>query len=199
MSLPQQAVVNRTVENLRARGFEVHVVRTGAEAKAKVLELIPAGAEVANGTSTTLNQIGLVEALSSGQYDYWWLKYRDEPDPAKRTALRRRAALADYFLGSVNAIAESGEVVAADFSGSRVGAYPFTAGKVIWVSSANKITADLPAALARVEQVALPLEEKRVKDQGGQGSRINKLLIYQGESVRGRVHLVLITGEEYGF
>lgn len=56
----------------------------------------------------------------------------------------------DYFLGSVNAIAQTGELVAADMSGSRIGAYPFAAGNLVIISGTNKIMEDLESARKRL-------------------------------------------------
>jgi len=109
-----------------------------------------------NGHSTTLEEIGFDELLSRG--DHEWESLPDEiwgiDDDAERQDARREAQTAGYFLGGINAIAETGELVAADRSGSRVGAYPFAAGNVVIVSGANKIVPTLDDALDRLESVA---------------------------------------------
>src|SRR5256885_10123207 len=50
--------IERTAEALRAKGYAVHVVENGEEAKKVVLDLLPEGAEVGQGASTTLEVIG---------------------------------------------------------------------------------------------------------------------------------------------
>ena len=67
--------------------------------------------------------------------------------------LRRKSVTAEYFISRVNAIAQSGEIVACDRSGSRVGAWPFAAVHLLLVSGANKIVPTLEQALRRVRDM----------------------------------------------
>ena len=61
--------IERTVAALIANGFDAVVAATGAEARERVLELLPEGAEVFNATSQTLQAIGLVDDIeNSGRY-----------------------------------------------------------------------------------------------------------------------------------
>jgi len=105
---------------------------------------------------------------------------------------------ADYYLGSVNAIAQSGELIAADHGGARISAYPYAAEHLIIVSGINKIVPDLDAAFARLSEVAFPLEDARSRDAYGKESFIGKQLLYRREIVEGRTTIVLIRGR-YGF
>jgi len=68
---------------------------------------------------------------------------------------------------------------------------------VIWVAGINKLVPNLENGLRRVREVALPLEDQRMKRQGGQGSSIGKLVIFERERP-GRITLVLV-GEHLGF
>src|SRR6185503_18750861 len=52
------ATIEATAAGLRAKGYAVHVVDTGAEARDLILDLLPDGAEVGQGASTTLDEIG---------------------------------------------------------------------------------------------------------------------------------------------
>ncbi|NHN60753.1 MULTISPECIES: lactate utilization protein [Halorussus] len=198
--LPTDAELEETVSNLEDRGFEVVVVDTAEDALAEVKSRIPADASVMNGHSTTLEEIGFTEYLSEGDHD--WENLHAEifaiDDDAERARARREAQTADYFLGGVNAIAQSGELVAADASGSRVGAYPFAAGNLLLVSGTNKVVADLDAALDRVENVAYPLEDARAQEVYGAGSAVAKQLIYRYENDEGRTTVVLVR-DEFGY
>ena len=53
----------KVVEALKSRHFDAWYCATGAEAVAKVLELIPEGAEVAWGGSMTVDGLGIQEEL----------------------------------------------------------------------------------------------------------------------------------------
>ncbi|UIP01380.1 lactate utilization protein (plasmid) [Halobaculum sp. CBA1158] len=198
--LADEETVDETVANLEANGFEVVVVDSADEALAEVQSIVPAGASVMNGHSTTLEEIGFDEYLSDG--DHGWESLPDEiwsiDDDEERQAARREAQTADYFLGGVNAIAETGALVAADRSGSRIGAYPFAAGNVVIVSGVNKIVPTLDDALDRLESVAYPLENERAKEAYGVDSAIAKQLIFRQELESGRTTVVLVR-EQLGY
>ncbi|QIB77686.1 lactate utilization protein [Haloferax volcanii] len=198
--LPDDETVEATVENLEASGFDVVVVDTADEALEAVQSHIPAGASVMNGHSTTLEEIGFDDYLSEGDHD--WESLPDQiwgiDDDAERQAARRDSQTADYFLGGINAIAQTGELVAADLSGSRIGAYPFAASNVVIVSGINKIVPTLDDALDRLESVAYPLENERAKEAYGVESMIAKQLIFRQEVEEGRTTVVLIR-EQLGY
>ena len=198
--LPDDETVESAVAGLEASGFEVVVVDSAEEALETVTSQIPAGVSVMNGHSTTLEEIGFDELLSEG--DHEWESLADEiwsiDDDAERQAARRQSQTADYFLGGINAIAETGELVAADLSGSRIGAYPFAAGNVVIVSGVNKIVPTLDDALDRLESVAYPLENERAKEAYGVESAIAKQLIFRQELEDGRTTVVLVR-EQLGY
>ncbi len=77
--------------------------------------------------------------------------------------LRQEATLADYFIGSAQAITESGELIFASASGSQLPAYTFSSPHVIWVAGVQKIVPNIEAALRRVREIALPAEDARLK------------------------------------
>ena len=198
--LPSADAVEKTVENLEANGFDVVVVDTAEDALETLQSHIPADASVMNGHSTTLEEIGFDEYLSDGDHDWESLPDRiwGIDDDAERQAARRDAQTADYFLGSVNGISQTGELVAADRSGSRIGAYPFAAGNVVIVSGINKIVPSLEDALDRLENVAYPLENERAKEAYGVESAIAKQLIFRQELEESRTTVLLIR-EELGY
>ncbi|TQQ81785.1 lactate utilization protein [Halonotius roseus] len=198
--LPSADAVEETVENLEANGFDVVVVDTAEDALETLQSHIPADASVMNGHSTTLEEIGFDEYLSDGDHDWESLSDRiwGIDDDAERQAARRDAQTADYFLGSVNGISQTGELVAADRSGSRIGAYPFAASNVVIVSGINKIVPSLEDALDRLENVAYPLENERAKEAYGVESAIAKQLIFRQELEEDRT-TVLLVREELGY
>ncbi|HEY8743629.1 MAG TPA: LUD domain-containing protein, partial [Chloroflexota bacterium] len=104
-------VVERTIAALRERNVGVRYVPTKEAALAAVLEMLPRGARVANGGSTSLAQIGLIATLSNDDSGYEYLNkvWLNESDTVKRNQLRVATSLqADYFLGSIQAIVETG-------------------------------------------------------------------------------------------
>jgi hypothetical protein len=193
--LPAPETIQRAVESVNARGIHTVLVETKEAALERVTVLIPPGSVVMTGGSVTLKEIGFEDILVSGEHP--WRNFKAdllaEKDPVKQSALRRQGTLAEYYLGSVNAIAESGELVFASGSGSQLPAYAFTSRNVIWVAGAQKIAPTLEDALRRVREYVLPLEDQRQKSLGNKaGSHINRILIIEGEPAYLRRNLTLI-------
>jgi len=198
-SFPSEAVLTKTIEALKNRGIEVLVAETGKEALEKMISIIPDGAEIANGSSTTLNQIGFVDYLIANPAK-WKNLHEDvlkEKDPQKQADLRRKSDTAEYFLASINAISQNGELVACDASGSRVSAFPFAAKKLVLVASINKITENLDEAMRRVREYVYPLENERAQKAYGSPSQLGKWVIMEHD-FPGRTTLILVK-EKLGF
>jgi L-lactate utilization protein LutC len=197
--MPDPDTVERTMAAMRSRNLTPIHVSTGQEAFRTILELIPKGATVYSGTSTTLKQIGLTDFLmNTTEYRFLNKEVTREADAEKRLALRRWATTADYAVGSVPAIAETGQLIAADASGSRIVAYAYTARHVIIVASTNKIVPSVEAGIQRIREVALPKEDQRIKESGGKGSYIGKVLIIEYEGLADRITVILVD-EPLGF
>lgn len=192
--IPGNETIERTAEAIRGRGTEVTIVEEKAHALEKIVSLIPEGAEIMNGSSTTLIEIGFVDYLKNHSD-----KYRNmhevilcEGDRQKQADLRRKSVTSEYFLGSVNAIAETGELFACDASGSRVGAYPYAAKHLILVSGVNKIVPTWDDGIERLRRFVFPLEDKRARAAYGAPSSISKMVIIEKESIPDRINLILV-------
>jgi hypothetical protein len=197
--LPDQETVEETMRALNARGFKAELVPDRRAALERVRALIPDGAEVMTGSSTTLEEIGLVRALATGDHHWKNLKVEivAEKDREKQMKLRRMATFADYFLGSVHAITKKGQMVAGSASGSQLAAYAFGGKNLIIVAGTNKITGDLEEGLFRLREHSVPLEDRRMKGLGFPGTHLSKIFIYEGEMQR-NVHVILVN-EKLGF
>ncbi|TSC62075.1 MAG: hypothetical protein G01um101448_1208 [Parcubacteria group bacterium Gr01-1014_48] len=201
-TLATAETIKKTSDVLAGRGIEAIVVNNRAEALLKVTSLIEKGASVMNGSSRTLEEIGFVDYLKSGNHGWKNLheEILKEKDPARQAVLRKQAVLSDYYLGSVHAVAETGQLVIASNSGSQLPHIVFTSPNVIFVVGTHKITPNLDAALARVREYVLPLEDRRMKDVGMGGSAISKLLIFEREQAfMGRKVWVIFVREKLGF
>ena len=198
--MPNEKELEMVVEAIKSRGINVIVVENKKKALEKIKELIPRGAEVSNGSSTTLNEIGFIDYLKSGRHGWKNLheEILKEKDVAKQMDLRRKLVTSEYFLGSVNAIAKTGELVACDASGSRVTAYPFAAKYLILVAGLQKITSSLDEAIKRIREYVYPLEDKRAKEAYGMNSTTGKWVIIEREIISNRTTLILVK-ERLGF
>jgi len=102
------------------------------------------------------------------------------------------------MLGSVNAITETGALVAASAGGRQLGPYASGAGRVILVVGTQKIVSNLDEALRRIDDYVFPLEDSRAEAAYGVHSGVNKVLIVNRELTPGRITVVLVD-EALGF
>ena len=194
-ALPTPELIHKTIEAVKARGIHAEFVETKEDALARIREIIPENAVVMTGGSVTLQQIGFEALLISGQHP--WRNFKAdllaEKDLAKQTVMRRQGTLSEFYLGSVNAVAETGELVFASGTGSQLPAYAYSSRNVIWVSGAQKITPTLDEALRRVREYVLPLEDERQRNFGNKtGSYIGRILIFEYEPAFLRRNLTLL-------
>jgi L-lactate utilization protein LutC len=194
-----EARVERTAAALRANGMTVFRAADAADAKRIVLGLIPEGSEVHQGASVSLDRAGITQEIEkSGRYQplrprIWSMDRKTQADE-----IRRRTAAPDVMLGSVNAITETGALVAASAGGRQLGPYASGAGRVILVVGTQKIVSDLDEALRRVDDYVFPLEDARAQAAYGIHSGVNKILIVNREVTPGRITVVLVD-EALGF
>lgn len=200
-TLASKESVKKVMESVKTRGISPEFVNTKQDALRRLNKLIPSGAEVMTGGSTTLKEIGFVDLLKSGKHT--WKNWKDiilaEKDETRQMELRRKSVSSEYFLGSVHAIAETGEMVIASASGSQLPAYVFTSNNVIWVAGTQKIVPSLSDAIKRVREYTLPLEDARMKSEGYWGSAIGKLLIFEREINPDRKLTLILVNEKLGF
>jgi len=197
--LADEKTIETTAKALGERGIEVIVVNDAKDAKEKVLELIPEGAEVMNVTSTTLDEIGLSKEIQeSGKYDSVKKRIMSVDQKEMRHAMRRMSTAVDYVVGSVHAVTEEGQLVIASNSGSQLAPYVFGAANVIWVVGTQKIVKNLDEAFRRIREHSFVLEDARMKATYGMGSGINKVLIIEKEVMPNRTKLIFVK-EKLGF
>lgn len=192
--------VDRTRAALERRGISVTVVDTKVDALSHLKGMIPAGVEVMTGSSRTLDEIGFTDALKLNEQGWKNLKAEilAEKDKTRQMELRARSTFSEYYVGSVQAVTEDGEVVMASASGSQLAAYAFGAKNIIWVVGAQKIVSNLDGALRRVREHAFPFEDKRMKSLGYQGSVIGKILIFERVGLGQKANLLFVN-DSLGF
>jgi len=196
--LADPETIRQTVEALRSRGFEAEVVKDRHEAFERVRSLIPPGARVMT-SGTTQEQIGLKYLLESGTHP--WINVKgeilSEKNPDKQMELRRMATFAQYFVGSVHAVAKTGELMAGSATGSQLAAYAFGAENLILIVGTQKVTESLEDGLRRLREHSVPLEDRRMKSIGYPGTVLSKILIMERQT-RPLVRVILVN-EVLGF
>jgi hypothetical protein len=197
--IANDARVRRATAALEGNGMTVLRATDAQDAKRIVLGLIAAGSQVHHGASKTLVSTGITEAIDeSGDYDPVRPKIWSMDRATQGDEIRRLSASPGVMLGSVNAVTETGSLVAASMGGSQLGPYAAGAGRVILVVGTQKIVADLDEAMRRLYEYALPLEDARAQAEYGIHSGVNKLLIINREVAPGRITVVFVD-EALGF
>ena len=144
------------IKGLEKRNMKGYYAEDKEEALKIALGLINEGATVTMGGGMSVHEIGLVEALKKGNYNFI---DRDEMEDREAAALA--GFTADYFLTSANAMTQDGVLVNIDGYGNRVAATVFGPGKVIYIVGMNKVCADPEAALKRARNTAAPTNVQR--------------------------------------
>jgi len=197
---------------LGARGIGFHYAADRGAALAYLRSRIPPGASVMNGGSATLEEIGFLDMLASGRYQ--WLRPGIVATSEREERLRRRreATIAEWLVGGANAVTVSGEIVNVDGSGNRLAGYAFGAENVILVAGTNKLVPDLAAAFERIRNTAAVQECRKLGKETpcartgrcdndacrGPERQCGKILIIENEKIAGRITLVLLA-EPLGF
>ncbi len=201
--------IEATVEALNTNNIECVVAADKQEALEKALALIPEGSTVGLGGSVTVEQIGLLEKLRTGNYTLYD-QYAPDIDFEENMKRRKQGLTAEYFVAGTNAITSDGRLVNVDGLGNRVGAQAFGPNKVILVAGVNKIVKDVHEAFERIEKIAGPINAKRVNaaspcaDTGvcidcDSPARIcNIYTIIRRMMIPGRITLILVR-ESLGF
>jgi L-lactate utilization protein LutB len=149
-------------EALKKNGFEAMYVATGREALERVAEFIKPGMKMGFGGSMTVKAIGVPEKakeLGAVILDH------NAPgiDKDRKLEVMRAQLSCDLFVSGSNAITLEGDIVNVDGNGNRVAALTFGPKKTVVVVGANKIVRDIDEALARIETVASPMNNKRLE------------------------------------
>ncbi len=200
-TLASKSTVEKTMNALGPRGINAEFVETKDDSLNRLIKLIPASVEVMTAGSTTLDQIGFTDLLRSGKHP--WKNLKDvvlaEKDPAKQFELRKKSVLSEYFIGSVHAVVETGEVLIVNATGSSLPSYAFTSDNVIWIVGTQKIVPTVDEGFKRLREYCFPLEDKRMKSIGYAGSALGKFLLFEQEINPNRKMTLIFVNEKLGF
>lgn len=194
--------IEKTILALKERNITGEYVEDRAKALARIKELIPSGASVMEGASVTLEEIGFLDFLKEKKHPWNNLKegILAEQDRAKQGLMRKQATIADYYLGSVHALSETGVMVIASNTGSQLPSIVHNTQNLILVVGAQKIVPTLEDGMKRLREYVVPLEDKHMLALYNMHTNLSKILIFEGEpSFLGRDVRVLIVGEKLGF
>ncbi len=148
------------IKNLEKRNMEGYYFPTAKEGLDFILNMIPEGSAVANGGSVTITDIGLLDAIKNGNYEYIDRLAANTPQESRE--IYSKIVASDYYLMSTNAITIDGELVNVDGAGNRVACLIHGPQKVIVVAGMNKVSVDIADAHHRARNLAAPANVTRL-------------------------------------
>ncbi len=144
------------IKGLQSRNMTGYYAENREEALKIALSLIPEGSSVTMGGAMSAHEIGLVEAIRNGKYNFI-----DRDAYADKRAAMLAAYDADVFLSSANAMTQDGILVNIDGNANRVSAIAQGPKKVVFIVGMNKVCDDLDGAMKRARNVAAPINAQR--------------------------------------
>ena len=150
-----ELLAQTVIKGLKSRNMSGYYAADKEEAVKLAMELIPEGSSIAMGGCMSAQEIGLIQVLEDGNYNYI-----DRAKLAPREGLLA-ADDADIFLSSANAITNDGIMVNIDGNANRVSCIAQGPKKVVFIVGMNKVCSDLDEAMKRARNVAAPANAQR--------------------------------------
>ena len=200
-----ELLAQKVIKGLQSRNMEGYYAASREEALEMALSLIPEGSSVTMGGAVSAHEIGLVEALKQGNY-----QFIDRDQYKDKRAAMLLAYDADVFLSSANAITQDGILVNIDGNSNRVSAIAQGPKKVVFIVGMNKVCDDVDGAIKRARNVAAPINAQRFglsTPCAKTGSCMNcksadticcQCLITRFSRHAGRIHVILVN-DSLGF
>lgn len=154
-----ELLAQKVIKGLESRNMTGYYAATKEEALKKALELIPEGSSITMGGAMSAHEIGLVEAIKKGNYNF--IDRDVAKTPEEKRAIMLKGYDADFFLSSVNAMTDDGVLVNIDGNSNRVSMIAQGPKKVLFIVGMNKVCGDIDHAMKRARNVAAPTNAQR--------------------------------------
>ncbi len=194
-----ELLAQKVIKGLASRNMTGYYAASAEEAKKIALDLIPEGSSISMGGGMSVHEIGLVDSLKEGNYNFI-----DRDKAEDKRAAMLAAYDADFFLSSCNAMTEDGILVNIDGNSNRVSAICQGPRKVLFIVGMNKVCDDVDGAMKRARNVAAPINAQRFgldTPCAKTGSCMNckspdticcQFLITRFSRHEGRIHVILV-------
>lgn len=198
MKKRNEVLAQTVIKGLESRNMTGYYAADKGEALKLALEIIGEGSSVAMGGCRSAHEIGLVDALQAGNYNYI-----DRSQMTPREGLLA-AYDADVFLSSANAMTNDGIIVNIDGNSNRVSCIAQGPKRVLFIVGMNKVCSDLDAAMKRARNVAAPVNAQRFdvktpckvtgkcSDCKSPDTLCCQFLITRFSRHEGRIHVILV-------
>ena len=205
ISKRNELLASQVIKGLESRNMSGYYASDKDEALQIALNLIEKGSTVTMGGAMSAHEIGLVDALKKGDYNFI-----DRDQEKDKRAAMLAAYDADVFLSSANAITNDGVMVNIDGNSNRVSAIAQGPKKVVFIVGMNKVCDDIDGAMKRARNVAAPINAQRFNLNtpcAKTGACFNckspdticcQFLITRYSRHEGRIHVILVN-DNLGF
>lgn len=204
MKKRNERLAQTVIKGLQSRNMTGYYVEDREAALKQALELIEENSTISMGGCMSAHEIGLVQALQEGNY-----QYLDRSKMEPREGLLA-AYDSDVFLSSANAMTSDGILVNIDGNSNRVSCIAQGPKKVIFIVGMNKVCDDLDSAMKRARNVAAPINAQRFEvktpcketgkcfDCKSPDTICCQFLITRYSRHTGRIHVILVN-DNLGF
>lgn len=204
MKKRNERLAQTVIKGLQSRNMTGYYAEDKEAALKQALELIEENSTISMGGCMSAHEIGLVQALQEGNY-----QYLDRSKMEPREGLLA-AYDSDVFLSSANAMTSDGMLVNIDGNSNRVSCIAQGPKKVIFIVGMNKVCDDLDSAMKRARNVAAPANAQRFdvktpcKETGkcfdckSPDTICCQFLITRYSRHTGRIHVILVN-DNLGF
>lgn len=204
MKKRNERLAQTVIKGLQSRNMTGYYAEDKEAALKQALELIEENSTISMGGCMSAHEIGLVQALQKGNY-----QYLDRSKMEPREGLLA-AYDSDVFLSSANAMTSDGILVNIDGNSNRVSCIAQGPKKVIFIVGMNKVCDDLDSAMKRARNVAAPINAQRFEvktpcketgkcfDCKSPDTICCQFLITRYSRHTGRIHVILVN-DNLGF
>ena len=204
MKKRNERLAQTVIKGLQSRNMTGYYAEDKEAALKQALELIEENSTISMGGCMSAHEIGLVQALQEGNY-----QYLDRSKMEPREGLLA-AYDSDVFLSSANAMTSDGILVNIDGNSNRVSCIAQGPKKVIFIVGMNKVCDDLDSAMKRARNVAAPINAHRIEvktpcketgkcfDCKSPDTICCQFLITRYSRHTGRIHVILVN-DNLGF
>ena len=204
MKKRSERLAQTVIKGLQSRNMTGYYAEDKEAALKQALELIEENSTISMGGCMSAHEIGLVQALQEGNY-----QYLDRSKMEPREGLLA-AYDSDAFLSSANAMTSDGILVNIDGNSNRVSCIAQGPKKVIFIVGMNKVCDDLDSAMKRARNVAAPINAQRFEvktpcketgkcfDCKSPDTICCQFLITRYSRHTGRIHVILVN-DNLGF
>ena len=204
MKKRNERLAQTVIKGLQSRNMTGYYAEDKEAALKQALKLIEENSTFSMGGCMSAHEIGLVQALQEGNY-----QYLDRSKMEPREGLLA-AYDSDVFLSSANAMTSDGILVNIDGNSNRVSCIAQGPKKVIFIVGMNKVCDDLDSAMKRARNVAAPINAQRFEvktpcketgkcfDCKSPDTICCQFLITRYSRHTGRIHVILVN-DNLGF